>query len=97
MVKCCVLFEVRTKFINIIMTSFGLKGLKRNPNHGGDLVYSYITLSGNERSRAGNLHWVQAESNRKPATLSLVLQVPIDHPVYNILFTLLYSPLLPSP
>jgi hypothetical protein len=27
MVKCCVLFEVRTEFLNIIYTSFGFKGL----------------------------------------------------------------------
>jgi hypothetical protein len=27
MVKCCVLFEVRTEFLNIILTSFGFKGL----------------------------------------------------------------------
>jgi hypothetical protein len=26
-VKCCVFFEVRTKFLNIIYTSFGFKGL----------------------------------------------------------------------
>jgi len=28
MVKCGVLFEVRTAFLNIIQTSFGFKGLK---------------------------------------------------------------------
>jgi hypothetical protein len=28
MVKCDVLFEVRTEFLNIIWTSFGFKGLK---------------------------------------------------------------------
>jgi hypothetical protein len=28
MVKCGVLFEVRTEFLNIILTSFGLKRLK---------------------------------------------------------------------
>jgi hypothetical protein len=27
-VKGCVLFEVRTEFLNTILTSFGLKGLK---------------------------------------------------------------------
>jgi hypothetical protein len=27
LVKCCVLFEVRAEFLNIISTSFGLKGL----------------------------------------------------------------------
>jgi hypothetical protein len=29
MVTCCVLFEVRTEFLNIIYTSFGFKGLNR--------------------------------------------------------------------
>jgi hypothetical protein len=27
MVKCCVFFAVRTEFLNIIQTNFGLKGL----------------------------------------------------------------------
>jgi len=27
MVKCGVLFEVRTEFLNVILTSFGFKGL----------------------------------------------------------------------
>jgi hypothetical protein len=27
MVKCCVIFEVRTEFFNIILTGFGFKGL----------------------------------------------------------------------
>jgi hypothetical protein len=27
MVNCCVLFEVQTKFLNIIYTDFGFKGL----------------------------------------------------------------------
>jgi hypothetical protein len=27
MVKCCVLYEVRAEFLNIIETSFGFKGL----------------------------------------------------------------------
>jgi hypothetical protein len=30
MVKCGVLFEVRTEFLNIILTSLGLKGLNRD-------------------------------------------------------------------
>jgi hypothetical protein len=30
MVKCCVLFEVRTEFLNIIYTSFGFKELNLN-------------------------------------------------------------------
>jgi hypothetical protein len=30
MVKCCVLFEVQTKIINIILTSFGFKGSRVN-------------------------------------------------------------------
>jgi hypothetical protein len=30
MVKCGVLFEVRTEFLNIICTSFGFKGLNLN-------------------------------------------------------------------
>jgi hypothetical protein len=30
MVKCGVLFEVRTEFLNNIYTSFGFKGLKLN-------------------------------------------------------------------
>jgi hypothetical protein len=30
MVKCGVLFEVRTKFLNKILTSFGFKGLNLN-------------------------------------------------------------------
>jgi hypothetical protein len=29
MVKCGVLYEVQTKFLNIIYTSFGFKGLNR--------------------------------------------------------------------
>jgi hypothetical protein len=31
MVKCGVLFEVRTEFLNIIYTSFGFKGLRMYP------------------------------------------------------------------
>jgi hypothetical protein len=30
MVKCGVLFEVRTEFLNVISTSFGFKGLNLN-------------------------------------------------------------------
>jgi hypothetical protein len=30
MVKCCVFFAVRTEFLNIILTSFGFKGLIRS-------------------------------------------------------------------
>jgi len=30
MVKCGVLFEVRTEFLNVIQTSFGFKGLNLN-------------------------------------------------------------------
>jgi hypothetical protein len=34
MVKCGVLFEVRTEFLNIIYTSFVFKGLKTQKNGG---------------------------------------------------------------
>jgi hypothetical protein len=30
MISCGVLFEVRTKFLNVILTSFGFKGLNLN-------------------------------------------------------------------
>jgi hypothetical protein len=33
MVKCGVLFEVRTEFLNIAKTSSGFKGLKKQEEH----------------------------------------------------------------
>jgi hypothetical protein len=39
MAKCGVLFEVRTKFLNVIYTSFGFKGLR------DDWLLGYLTMS----------------------------------------------------
>jgi hypothetical protein len=39
MVKCGVLFEVRTEFLNIISTSFGFKGLNTSLKMGSDRNY----------------------------------------------------------
>jgi hypothetical protein len=38
MVKCGVLFEVRTKFLNNIQTSFGFKGLKNIGSSAGEIA-----------------------------------------------------------
>jgi hypothetical protein len=38
MVKCGVLFEVRTEFVNIVKTSLGFEGLKQVYVHLGQLI-----------------------------------------------------------
>jgi hypothetical protein len=43
MVKCGVLFEVRTEFLNIIVTSCGFKGL--NLNSVNQLIFVMVTGS----------------------------------------------------
>jgi hypothetical protein len=42
MVKCGVLFEVRTEFLNIIYTSFGFKWLKHSRQFSLGCMYSEI-------------------------------------------------------
>jgi hypothetical protein len=46
MVKCCVLFEVRTRLLNTICTSFGFKGLLKRQSyiHPGEHNYSSLLL-----------------------------------------------------
>jgi hypothetical protein len=43
MLKCSVLFEVRTKFLNNIETSFGFKGL--NLNNVNQLIFVMVKCS----------------------------------------------------
>jgi hypothetical protein len=43
MVKCGVLFEVRTEYLNIILTSFGFKGL--NLNTVNQLIFVMVKCS----------------------------------------------------
>jgi hypothetical protein len=46
MVKCSVLFEVRTEFLNIIYTSFDFKGLRNLKPLSQSDIYAFVSREG---------------------------------------------------
>jgi hypothetical protein len=67
MVKCCVLFEVQTKIINIILTSFGFKGSRVNLTVELDQVFKH--------------HLNTLDFRQRGISVSLFLELPLQEHV----------------